>query len=127
MNTGIRDPMVEARLFHYADKALPGYAGGLWSYRKAGSTEYAVPPEVPTRVDGKLTLGTIGDMGNAQDMTPEAAGLALSAMALNHSLWAEYEQRGQTRRAEFLSEEWERVMEAAGEHPEAGAILWYLD
>jgi hypothetical protein len=121
-----RDMMrVEARVYHYADKALDGYRGGLWAFAEADNgAGFMIPPPGPHRTitDGYDWLET-EFCCNSGELGREAAGLAITTIAVNHELNA----RPDSSNCERLVGEWEKLMEAVHEHPEASELLTILD
>lgn len=126
---------VEARVYHYAGKALRDqrsrdevYHGGMWAFRECDNgAGYMVPESVPEIV----ALAPVGEFGgDVRGVTREAAGLALTIIATNHELWRLYEQHGECAATLKLHEAWERLMEVAHDWPDkeqAGKVLLWLD
>ena len=111
---------VEMRVFAYAGHAIPGYRGGFWEFIEcsngAGYLRLQQDGQQPTEWRG-LPDG-IADPAERVSLTPDAAGLALTVLAVNHSL---------TEDTPSLCEEWERLMEVVYQHPEHPALLSILD
>lgn len=113
---------VEARVFAYAGESLkrldhsPAYNGGSWDFAEDKGAGWLVPP-VPNEVRvGPVCRGQLG--GNVK-LSREAAGLALTIMAVNHEWHRDPDN-------DELGEAWNRLMEVASQHPETG-IMEYLD
>lgn len=117
--------MVERRVFDYAGEALrrldhsPAYNGGVWDFAEDGGAGWMIPP-CPDRV----RLGPVGEFGRpVGELSREAAGLALTIMAVNHC-WHLLADRPE---GDALGEEWGRLMEVAAKHPEREPLLTWLD
>jgi hypothetical protein len=116
---------VESRIYSYATEGLqnldhtPAYRGGYWEFVEAEGAGWMYPTSIPDQV----RLGPVcrGQFGGNVKLSREAAGLALTIIAVNHE-WNRNPEN------DALGEEWNRLMEVAYQHPEArSGLMEWLD
>jgi len=119
---------VEERVYQAARVALPGYQGGVWEYVRVAATGYMRPTRDMLgsearhqyEITGKVMLGQVGPMGNKALMSLDAAGLALTVLAVNYA-W-------HRRPTDYLLENaWRQLMEVVHDHEEAVQLRTWLD
>lgn len=126
---GARMMQVETRVYAYADKALAGYRGGLWDFAETGNgAGFMVPPAGGHRtIPGGYEFRESDVTCNGGDVSREAAGLALTTLAVNHELWKVSERPELEALQRKLQAEWEKLMDACAEHPESSTLFSILD
>lgn len=103
------NPMARARLevliYHYAEKYIKGYHGGHWTDAEEDGVLYLFPPEGATTLPHQ-------DWGDCEFSDERAAGIAFTALLVNHLMWREHEA-GNEDRANALHDWWEDLMKLA--------------
>ena len=110
--------MGENLVYNLADEHITGYNGGMWSFETLSNDGLIlVPPSTGS------TLNVVNGMNYSDvTVTPQAAGLFLTAMMLNSLCFS---TAGETQ-DKFLAKH-AAVMDFIYEHPEASSILKLLD
>ena len=119
---------VEGRVFTYAHQALTDYSGGSWDFAETETgAGVLIPPEPDTGPGVYRWIAGERWGGDQTDLSREAAGLALTTLAVNHELWKVSERPELEATARRLLTEWERLMETVYQHPESDALMQILD
>lgn len=107
---------IESSIYSRADRFLKGYgeASGYWEYYETNKGHGFLVPAMP----GPVTVENVENY-RTEKMSPEAAGLTLTILALNY-LAAKHN-------SQFLCDKWEALMDFARDHEESSAILSILD
>jgi hypothetical protein len=125
---------IENRIYNYADAVLEGYTGGSWDFGITPSgAGFMIPPAGTVAVPVYPDLGSAGDVQGGYEWQPseiscydggpitrQAAGLALTILAVNHQL-------PNARQPERLLALWDSLMEYRYEHAEAATLYRILD
>ena len=107
---------VERSVFALADNMIEGYTEncGFWDfYSTSNNAGFMVPA-----MSGRVRVINTGNFSD-ETMSPIAAGLCMSILALNHTLGHPAFQG--------LYPRWEALMEYAKDHPESSKIMKILD
>lgn len=109
---------IEQMVYDLAREQLDGYNGGYWDYAESVSCQapIMIPPPGPLP-GGKWEL--TNPIGESVKVSPEAAGIILTTVAVN-ALWHTYPEN------ELLERAWMRLQDY-GHHPESAAIWRALD
>jgi ABC-type transporter lipoprotein component MlaA len=118
--------MFEIGVFDMAGKMIKDkdgkpYDGGLWQYVKLDNGGFFMFPDYPAdqlRPDGKLRV-TYSENYFDDYMSPEAAGLGICILALNHMARESQNQQ--------LATLWEKLDDYYRDHPEAGKVRGLID
>lgn len=117
---GIMMVEMEARVFNTMSQACPDYKGGYWEFYTLPGSGFMILQSS----EEKLHL--VGAMNYYDgEMSPEAASLAVCAMAYNHAVWAHAEAHENFARR--LQKKWDILMQFIYGHPEIGQISRFLD
>ena len=118
---GIMMVEMEARIFNAMSTSCPDYNGGYWEFFKLPGSGFMV-----WCAGDVEKVRMVGEMNYYEgEMSPEAASLAVCALAYNHALWAHHEKHEKFARR--LQKQWEILMEYIYQHPEVGEIVRFLD
>jgi hypothetical protein len=120
---------VESRVYNYAGAALADYGGGYWEFAETdnGAGVMIPPPGKHRTIADGYEWHETEFCCNSGDLSREAAGLAITTLAVNHQLWKVAENPQHNALALMLQQEWERLMETVYEHPESAELLKILD
>jgi hypothetical protein len=110
--------LFEGMLFDLAHDHFPGYQGGYWDKHHAPVFKWE------GFKDGYRVVNA--NNWTDENMTAEAAALAITALALNRFSWV-MADRNRSDYVKFFIDRWESVMSEIYDHPEAGKILKFLD
>jgi hypothetical protein len=125
---------VESLIYAYADRYLDGYHGGVWDFAETPSgAGFMIPPVGPVSAcagDEPIQTGAYDwrpsevSCFDGGRISREAAGLALTILAVNHLL---FRFQDNTRVYDRLVYEYTGLMEYAHQHPEARTLYRILD
>lgn len=123
---------IEPLIYAYADLTLDGYTGGVWDFAELpdGSAGFLIPPAGAITVQvgddfvthGYEWKGSEISCFDGGKITRQAAGLALTILAVNHHM-----NGSRVRDIEKLVVLWDRLMAYSRERPEARTLYRILD
>ena len=107
---------IEPSIYSRADRILNGYgeSSGYWEYYETTEGHGFLVPAMA----GPVTMENAENY-RTEKMSPEAAGLTLTILALNYL--------ARRHNSQFLCDKWEKLMDFARNHEEASAIMSILD
>lgn len=108
-------PIVENTIFSLMDQFCSDYKGGYWEYYQLTNGGFFMAPSDHEylRLDNPMNHASV-------DLSDEAAGIAICAMAYSHMLF-------EWPHSDLLKNQYTWLMSYAAEHPEAVSIFRFLD
>lgn len=109
---------IEAGVYNWAGKLIPGYTGGFWQFITLSNGGAFLQPSLrkPT-----FTLPLDSTNGERVDLSPEGIGIVCTLFALSHLAFALHDER-RNRDADLIVTRYEQVREYASQHAEAALI-----
>ena len=109
----------EFYLYDLAQQQIKDYNGGFWEFYTLDNGAWYMAPE------GEGKVQVVAPNMYSGEMSRDAAGLALTLIAINHLLWHTYTT--DPERSEKLNAAFYALRDYAAQHPEAAEIYGAID
>lgn len=112
--------IMEMRVYGFMDRMCAAYKGAFWNFHRLSNGGFFMAPKLSQE---QVDIAWDGN-GYQGGMSPEAAGLCATMMAISHTSFA---VDPASAKSAVLAKRAAQLWDYIGEHPEGGEIFAMLD